>query len=567
MANTLHTDQGWLKVMEHCSHGEIEKEEKYVHHHFTCHLAQTLIPGQAVDAQTLCAYLDQCSRLIETELSEMASYYSKLQWLWYLRRLPIDIFSGELDTTFGYDSMLAETLTGLHGRSGAGLKKQSKVLVFDVNRSIMRRVIRLAHGVRFLSQIHSAYRRSGKGQPFEFMSGDPLPHFIESGPDEAAIELYDRRVAEGKATLGIGRAGTLFGNSSFENIKSNSEDSIMAVFRIKETIPTPTFLQTQEGLKTEIEVLARFHPTFINLSGLRRLNNMLRDNPTSVWSRQVVGIICLLRLGIYQIVYGTSALAKVLEYGYIVTDPPSFQDIFKQGHDWIVSFVGKVFPSTELPEDVDSLIEMIEQTPGSMWPLKPHGIFRYDRGFLCVDLYGASMLLNAAMEYPRHEGGEVANIRSLHFEETVQEIISISPWKPPSEILQYKRRKLRASGQGITDIDAIGKYNKSLLLVSCKSLVYSSEYDKGYYSVIRNSAQTITNAVLDWKQKIEFLERNKEGDNYDFTSFDHFIGVVCSPYPVYVPIGPATDLVSPGLKACCSAGELSDWLSTNTAAV
>ena len=567
MANTLHTDQGWLKVMEYCSHGEIEKEEKYVHRHFTSHLAQTLIPGQVIDHPTLCAYLEQCSRLIEAELRAWTSYYSKLQWLWYLRRLPLSIFSGELDTTLGYDSMLIETLTGLHGKSAAGLKRQSQILAFEVNRLIMRRVIRLAHGVRFLSRIHSAYRRAGKGQPFEFESGDPLPHFVQSGTVETAIELYDRRVEAGKATLSIGRAGTLLGDSSFENIKSKSEDSIIAVFRFKETIQAPAFRQTEDGVKEEIKVLARFGPTFINLSGLRRLNHMLRDNPTSIWSRQVVGIICLLRLGIYQIVYGISSFAKVLEYGYIVTDPPSFQDIFKQGHDWIVSFVGEVFPSIKLPEDADSLIEMIEQPPGSMWPLKPHGIIRYDRGFLCIDLYGASMLLSAAMEYPRLEGGEVANIRSLHFEDTVQEIISASPWIPPGEVLQYRRRALRASGQGITDIDAIGTYNKSLLLVSCKSLVYSSEYDKGDYSAIRNSAQTITNAVLDWKQKIEFLERNKEGDNYDFTSFDHFIGVVCSPYPVYVPIGPTTDLVSPGLKACCSAGELSDWLSTNTAAI
>ncbi len=109
-------DLGCFKIMEHCSPEILRQEEEYVRREFTTLLRNSASPRQSSDHMQLCLYLEKCHDLVEARLKQSASYYSKLQWLWYLRRLPHTVFEGHLSTTLTYDSGLAETLSAIAGR-------------------------------------------------------------------------------------------------------------------------------------------------------------------------------------------------------------------------------------------------------------------------------------------------------------------------------------------------------------------------------------------------------------------------------------------------------------------
>jgi hypothetical protein len=57
-------------------------------------------------------FLNSCRELVEEDLKINAAGYSSIRWLWMLRRLPRRIFAGRLATTYGYDTALAEIISG-----------------------------------------------------------------------------------------------------------------------------------------------------------------------------------------------------------------------------------------------------------------------------------------------------------------------------------------------------------------------------------------------------------------------------------------------------------------------
>src|SRR5712691_2618949 len=71
--------------------------------------------GNRWDAPTITPYLICCRNVVEQELIASVAGYNCLRWLWYLRRLPRHIFQGVLPTTYGYDTALAEILSGYGG--------------------------------------------------------------------------------------------------------------------------------------------------------------------------------------------------------------------------------------------------------------------------------------------------------------------------------------------------------------------------------------------------------------------------------------------------------------------
>lgn len=554
-------DQAWYQVMDHCASEPLQNEEKYVYRELQTFLLKCVSTKDVSDHPRLCAYLEKCHDLVEAKLIEAASYYSKLQWFWYLRRLPQVVFEGALSSTLPYDSGLAETLSAIAGRQEEIRQRETELLRYDINRSIMRRVLRFAYGIRFLSQIHSAFRRAGKSQPFEFKPGDALPQFDHSEAVEEAIRIYDDRMVARNTTLG--RTGTNLTNLYVS--ETDSENSILLVYRLHDPRPFPCWIYDKEGHKQEVTVLARFRPSFETLPGLKELNERLGENLTGLWPPTILALVYLLKLATYLISTGSHSLSKSLEYGYIVTDQNHLNQLSVSVHASIEDFLKKVFPECTYPTGYESVEQQILEASGSIWPLKTGGIIRRDKGFTCIDLHGATNFLHAALELPKL-AGSIANARSVHFEDTVQNTIARTPWKPQNALASVRQRQLKLKGNFITDIDAIASCESTLLLISCKSVVSAAEYDKGNYSVVRNAATTIVDAVSDWNEKITFFNENKKGDNYDFSPFQRIIGTTCTPTPIFVPVGIATKMALTGLRATVSLGELYAWLQPDSAA-
>ena len=214
-------------------------------------------------------------------------------------------------------------------------------------------------------------------------------------------------------------------------------------------------------------------------------------------------------------------------------------DTWCEGHNLVTN----TLQTTGLPANPIELLETVRRHSGSLWPLHPGPPIRTEGNLVCCDLYTATAELMSNLEFPS-ETGEMANARSEHFELAVQARIDETPWRPDGDRRNFIRRTIRAGGHKITDLDALGQYGDTLLLVSCKSKIYSARYDTGDFQVVRNYASEIEKAVKDWTQKVQTIRTHPVGDNYDFRSFRSILGVVVLPHPFYVPRGVALDYVA-----------------------
>jgi hypothetical protein len=226
------------------------------------------------------------------------------------------------------------------------------------------------------------------------------------------------------------------------------------------------------------------------------------------------------------------------------------------------SIVRQLTLSENLPTSSDDLLHRLEACTNSTWPLQKGAPIRRDGKLTCIDLFTATTRLDSLLEFPNIQG-KIANTRAAHFELAAQAVIDDSPWSPGKDLKQLRGRKLRYENQDVTDIDAIGECSGTLLLVSCKSVIYSSAYDAGEYAAVKNKSDMIKLAVTQWEEKRAFLTKHKIGANYDFQNYQRLLAVVCTPWPVYVSIGPATGEIAPHLFAATSLYELGQWLRQN----
>jgi hypothetical protein len=143
----------------------------------------------------------------------------------------------------------------------------------------------------------------------------------------------------------------------------------------------------------------------------------------------------------------------------------------------------------------------------------------------------------------------------------VQRAIDETAWRPSPAVATLRGRHLRHDGKTITDLDAVGDRDGTLLLVSCKSAPFSDEFDRGEYETVRNLKTAALKAVDDWATKVGDLRRHPMGGNYDLTGYRRILGVVVYPFLPWTPLGPATAEVARGLRALSTVVELHDWCS------
>jgi hypothetical protein len=166
------------------------------------------------------------------------------------------------------------------------------------------------------------------------------------------------------------------------------------------------------------------------------------------------------------------------------------------------------------------------------------------------------------MTIPSSGGGALVNARGSHFEQYVQETIDHTSWVPKPPPRELCRRTLRLNGRPITDVDALAVSGSTILLVSCKSIPYTYEHDRGDYATVRNIRTHIEQADIEWQQRVDRLRRERSGDNYNFKGYEIY-GVVCTPFAVFTH-RPQTRIMMERadrfLRATCSVSELQVFL-------
>jgi hypothetical protein len=500
-------------------------------------------------------YIAQLNQYFERKVRESAEGYSQARWLWYVRRLPGYIFGGKLSTTLGYDSMLAETATGLYGTGADNMRLIQNEWSYPIEHSVPRRIARLCCAVRSLSQVHVLSRLAGKGVRFKFVRRDPDPRSLATDDQKAAIALYDSRVASRQSPLL--RSGTVL---SLGDDEARPYQGLFTVQRIEPTpVPIPNLV---EGIAGDLQVIANFVPHWTPLTFIAALLSDPRIANLDWVDDAAVAIIELLSLMPVSLMNSKRRLPNLLQRGYYLMEEPELRNLVDTAPPEFFDQIQALVPGRVLQRSGSDLIQVLEQMPGSLWPLKTGAVIRRSNAMLFVDLYGASARLEAALEFPNLVG-DVANARSEHFENAVQTIIDGSSWSPDDPLRVRFRKTLRRGGRSITNVDALGFKGTAVLLVSCKSLVYSGNYDTGSHQAVRNATTTVESAVRQWNEICESLRVSPVGDNFDFSEFGEIIGVVCTPHVVYVSLGVATTEVKPGLYAAVSADELSRWLKNS----
>lgn len=517
--------------------------------------------AQFRSSQAIYEYLLEVNRVARDRVRfEIASNlsYSAYRWIWYIRRLPKPIFSGTLKTTYGYDSLLADVISGW----APNIAVQPPVSVqryvtFPLNRTILAEVLRLCAWAVLLSEIHAAIRWSSKNVEFRFVDGMPIP-IANPRPDElAAVNLYDRRMERGPMSFlgGMATRTRRRPGAATPPATNRPRDAVLtAVVPIEyRRLRVPLF-----GVPTHQRphVWASYAPVIVDTAEFGALCRTPEFEDVD-WPESVPALLQLLAVVGVAFLRNSGWLANTMQRGYFVTRQADLDSQLEQ----ILPIVTKDilrpnFPNMRFAQTFPDLRNVLSSIRGHDFPLSAGPIMRAaGAGTVCVDLWSATARLNRDLHVNEH-GGPRANVRSHRFEDSVQAVIDASPWRPSSQTRKL-RKVLRRGSRDLTDIDAIGDRDGTVLLVSCKALFYTAAYDAGDYSSIRNAASTVAAAI----DVLDDVVANPVGDNYDFSGHRAVHTLVCTPTPVYTPRGKATKQEVKGLRRACSIDELRRWFA------
>lgn len=497
-------------------------------------------------------YLHGLITSFEQEIASNHSTYGSVRWFWYLRRIPREFFAGGYGTTFAYDRVLAESLTWSWPQESI---RPEQFLNFPVDVAAARQIARFIGRLKLLSHLHILYRRVGKGAELELSGRVP---FAKTPPDvDNAIAIYDERHDQGFdfGAPGIGIA-TLHGNEpSVDDIFNFSAESLLLTFAladaIRVSVPFPY------GEKLAIVEVDSWHA--MKLISLERVFAPFGSVDPAYLPAIAPALQLLMLLPCF---FGAfpGAFAGMLQFGYFVVPQAKLATLMDDSLQLANDALRRRSSGTSWAATFNDWFASAMAMEPETWPLKPGGFLRGVGDFVVVDVTAASyaLLTRISIDRSPHHG----NVRASIFEDQCQEFINTTNWRPPSELSVLRGRTLRSAGKKLTDIDALGVKDGTLLLVSCKSLIYDASYDRGDFQVIRNAQSTVDAAVCDWTQIIATLRRTPVGDNYDFSMFQEILGVVCTPFAVYTTSSDSLAFLCRGLRACASAAELEHWLNT-----
>ena len=343
--------------------------------------------------------------------------------------------------------------------------------------------------------------------------------------------------------------------------------SILCVHAI-EPMLVPTLLPGTHISNVDASTLGHtmgsFFPQYVRLDKLQRLLADPRSDPSLVFTKECAALIYLLACAPILISRHFAGFHSLIRTGYLVwtenrTPMATLVDLFEE----LPAFVREITIAAGIGSASD-VISALKEIRGVDWPLAAGPVIRGDGDATCIDFAAATSRLASALTFPAIQG-RYANARADHFEEEVQSLLDSSDWAPSERIRRQVRITLTKNGRALTDIDAIGERESTILLVSCKSLIYSKEYDTGEYSAVRNAASTARQATERWSVVLEDLRTHPVGDNYDFRGATNLVGIVCTPQTVYVERNILEKRATDILPALVSFDELAIWSGSRRA--
>lgn len=504
-------------------------------------------------------YLQAVIPLIQADILEQHGSYGPVRWLWYLRRAPNSLFEGGYRTTLGYDRILAEMLSSQFTASDAsGVAER---VAFRVDDAVFRHLARYVGRVKLLSHLHTLYRRVGKGAVLD--ASRPVLMASTSEAAERAIQIYDQRHDRHDEFSGAG-LGMVTIEPDFQllvNEQLNREPMAFLSMGCTPSFQAPVTYPDGSGGLSIATVNVRH--VMKKLSLARIMEPMGAEGGIPGYLPGTAPLIQLLMLVPAICVHVPWALSSITQQGYVFVGEDRLREIADHHLPEIVEQLAPLTQGFAWPTDFIQWRDSLLAVAASIWPLASGNVMRRFRDNFLIDTTGASHALLHRLELDRSPA--IGNMRAREFELQCQDLIDSTSWGPPPEVKALRGRPLRQSGRVLTDIDAIGVRDRTLLLVSCKSIIYDRDYDQGIFRVIRNAQATIDGSVEAWEGIVAELRRQPTGENFDLSKFDEIIGVVCTPFAVYSSEERTLAFVKPNLRVSSSILELRDWLTGNAA--
>lgn len=513
-------------------------------------------PSDNLQGEVAAEYLTKFIDAVTAAMIQQHSAYGRVRWLWYLRRFPGELFAGAFRTTLAYDSALADGVSWFFANGGMSTSPTS--IAFPDDEGAFRQVCRFVGGIRLLSHLHAMYRRNGKGAVIRLEESVPFANHSPSV--DRSIRLYDQRHDKSNEFTrpGLGLS-SIEPDGSWLGTRSRAED----VFLIVRCAPLPIPVNGPDGRGGFIKqrVNAQFALTSTSLRGI--LSPLSSPPPISAPYLQVIEPYLLL-LVMFPILAARIpwALASTVQLGYFFITEQVLESLCDDWLGDLAKYMREICPDLKCSTTYYAWHRALTAIEPSLWPLRAGGVLRrYDSQTTMVDVASASSAVLQHLEFDR-TSSQLANLRSHAFELQVQAMIDASNWAPPEHVRGLRGVHLRRSGTRVGELDAIGAKGDTLLLISCKSVIYDRAYDKGEYRVVRNIETTVNQAVQYWTSFVSAIERQSVGDNFDLSAYSRLIAVVCTPFVVYTAADETLAFATNGLRRCVSVLELRDWLTT-----
>ncbi|NYH12264.1 hypothetical protein [Pseudomonas moraviensis] len=541
----------------------------------------------ALPARESSTFFAQCVQVLEAEFERDLNAYSTMRWIYYLRRVPNVFFDGKLSSTGANIRALSEVYAN-RSQTVETANWGTDGFVFPTDVSTLEHISRLMAFIMLISDLQLGFRFACKGFDYRFHSNDnrkalrgrllggevfapltnmqsPLPQPVLNPTLAAAVKVYDQRrdyTADTFLSIAMGQVGLAQGRASPENNEfidiarafwGLHEDRKFSPQKLLEGHPNAA-IYGAEG-----KVLTRFGPTDLDLARLFELYRLPAMAGISIAPNSALCLLIVL-LGGRLLQTRRFSCLRVMEVGYFIVDDIEWVEAGEKEYANVCEEIKQQLPQFQAPENFAAFTNSCLAFKGEVWPLAHGAPVKITGDYVCIDMWAASMGFLSWLQFPRAQG-QIANARALEFEHLVQEVIDNSHWGDES-IRAIRQKELRIHGRALTDIDAIGAYNGTLLLVSCKSIPYTREYDQGTHNAIRNAAFTVDRGVDYWVGIIDLLNAQRTGDNFDFSDFTQIVGVVCTPFTAYTSHSKSLEMSIGRLRWSSSLDELINFLKT-----
>jgi hypothetical protein len=383
---------------------------------------------------------------------------STYEWIWLLRRLPLEVIPRSVESTPPYVLRVAQVLASRSRVLWGGINRKNSSAYFTVDRDkakLVRDLVAAAIGVQ---RIHAMMRLVGKGAQL-IQTEDSVLCIIQDTTLRSAVELFDQRTARGENFLSqVGivdpdtklLSGPMFPQGSYT--KSTT------------WIPTNTNLLRSDDVRyvpraIDIRLTARFidltQPQFADVLDIL----VVLDAIVKVARSDLASAINLLRTG-----YVTVSRQRLGQYIKRSITRLRNANVFNLHNNLGVGYFTAV-----------NVIDRIRRGKPELLPLSSSPALIDAGGQMMLDGYSATMHLHTLLGI-ENDGGESSNLRAAAFEEFVQEIIDLSPCRPHESLRRLVGKTVRDAIGVITDIDCVAETPAYILLIDCKSKLRSHAF-------------------------------------------------------------------------------------------